>query len=347
MELEQHVVNEYLEDIPRFELSYETTHHKKDSNFYDICTAIPFGRKTICWFSHTADDNLALFFDLNRDKQLGRCTQMKHDCEMISYTTIIYGTMINDEETGLKYFVVEDIFWYCGINVGPYLTYEKWYLMNEVVTQCQTMFEDYGLYMFMPFMWKSENCDGILPRDLRDDIFYNVHHLQYRSQNVRAPFYNVPVNKNFNYTAKKKSVIPQLLDYKCEYQMDLQKPQYRQKSVFIVKADFRADVYHLFAYGKNKRQHYYGVGYVPNYETSVRLNTTFRNIKENRNLDAIEESDDEDDFQDMRFDKYVDLKKEVPMFCTFSRKFRKWVITNPAPRDMRVVHIGRLVRDFV
>jgi hypothetical protein len=40
------------------------------------------------------------------------------------------------------------------------------------------------------------------------------------------------------------------------------------------------------------------------------MNNHFRNIKENRNIDYIEESDDEDDFH-TDCNKYVELKKAV------------------------------------
>lgn len=348
MEIESHTTNELLKSLPKFELSYETSHHKKDSHIYDICLAVPFGKKTLCWF--TCDDNgfNALFFDLNRDKKLGNCTKYIHDVRELALGTIVYGSMVNDLERNCRYFVIEDIFWYSGVSVVSYLTYEKWYLMDIIAETCKTMFQDYGIFFFMPFIWKSDSCDGVIPNDIKSEIQYNVHHLQYRSQKIRTPFYNMPVAKSIIYTKQQMSKKKlDLVDYKCKYQHDLQKPQYRQKTIFIVKADVRADVYHLYAYGKNKRHTYYGVGYVPNYLTSVRLNKVFRNIVENDNLDAIEESDDEDDFQNTEQDKYVDLNKEVAMFCSFSRKFKKWVILNPSPKDFRVVHIGRIVRDFV
>ena len=348
MELDKHIVNALFERLPKFELSYETTHHKKDSHHYDICMAVPFGKKMICWFTYRGAEDVALFFDLNRDKKLGHCTEIHHNNLNLSLGTIVYGTMINDEITGLKYFVIEDVFWYSGVFVSPYLTFEKWYLMNSVSETCRSMFQDFGIHFFMPFIWKTTECNGVIPTDIKNEIYYNVHHLQYRSQHLRTPFYNVPVCKTIIYTkqqlAQKKV---ESINYVCKYHHDFFKPQYKQKTIFIVKPDIKADVYHLFAYGKNKTMTYYGIGYVPNYLTSVRLNKLFRNIQENTNLDAIEESDDEDDFQDTRDDKYVNLQKEIPMFCEYSKKFKKWIILNPAPKDFRVVHIGRLVRDFV
>ena len=41
----------------------------------------------------------------------------------------------------------------------------------------------------------------------------------------------------------------------------------------------------------------------------------------------IEESDDEEEFEDDREDKFVDLDKKIRMLCTFHHKFRKWIPT--------------------
>ena len=54
------------------------------------------------------------------------------------------------------------------------------------------------------------------------------------------------------------------------------------------------------------------------------MNKLFRNIKENQNLDALEESDDEEEFEDERPDKFVYLNKEYKMVCKYNTKFNKW-----------------------
>jgi hypothetical protein len=58
------------------------------------------------------------------------------------------------------------------------------------------------------------------------------------------------------------------------------------------------------------------------------MNSIFRNIKENNNLDLLEESDDDDEFEDIRHDKFVDTKKQVKMECEFSNKFKQWIPLN-------------------
>ena len=54
------------------------------------------------------------------------------------------------------------------------------------------------------------------------------------------------------------------------------------------------------------------------------MNSLFRNIKENKSLDALEESDDEDEFENVNIDKFVDLSKKIKMKCVYNYKFKKW-----------------------
>ena len=86
---------------------------------------------------------------------------------------------------------------------------------------------------------------------------------------------------------------------------------------------------------------YCGVAGIPDYKNSIFMNGLFRNIRENKNLDYIEESDDEDDFENTQIDKYVDHEKELMVECTFHKRFKKWVPIKLAPGQM-IVHIHKL-----
>ena len=66
------------------------------------------------------------------------------------------------------------------------------------------------------------------------------------------------------------------------------------------------------------------------------MNTLFRNIKENRNLDLLEMSDDEDEFEDVSEDKYVDTQKIISMKCVYIPRFKKWKPISIAKRDDKV-----------
>lgn len=75
------------------------------------------------------------------------------------------------------------------------------------------------------------------------------------------------------------------------------------------------------------------------------MNSLFRKIRENLNLDFIEESDDEEDFQNGAEDKYVDLEKKLVMECTFHKRFKKWIPLRVVDARTRLIHVGKLSRD--
>jgi hypothetical protein len=151
--------------------------------------------------------------------------------------------------------------------------------------------------------------------------------------NIPTEYLKESHNKNYNF-------------HIIQYTMDYNKPQYKYPTVFHVTADIQYDIYHLFAYGKDKALLYYNIAYIPNYKTSVFMNKIFRKIRENDNLDYIEESDDEDDFQNMDETKYVDLEKSVLIECVFNSKFKRWTPIRVVDKSNKVVHINQLVRDY-
>ena len=68
----------------------------------------------------------------------------------------------------------------------------------------------------------------------------------------------------------------------------------------------------------------YSIAAVTSYKQSVMLNNLFRTIKENANLDLLEESDDEEEFENIAEDKYVDLKKEISFKCVYLKYYKSW-----------------------
>ena len=45
----------------------------------------------------------------------------------------------------------------------------------------------------------------------------------------------------------------------------------------------------------------------------------------NRNLDSLEESDDDEEFQNINDDKFVNMDKSVNILCEYNYRFKKWV----------------------
>ena len=95
--------------------------------------------------------------------------------------------------------------------------------------------------------------------------------------------------------------------------------------ILKIRPDIQNDIYHLFCIDEKEDDFYLDIAYIPDYKTSVLMNSLFRNIKENSNLDYLEESDEEDEFENEKEDRFVYLDKEILMFCKYHYKFKKWV----------------------
>ena len=127
------------------------------------------------------------------------------------------------------------------------------------------------------------------------------------------PQLDIPVaNKPVTYTHAPTRPQPRL--------NNKQYPVYER--IFSIKPDLQNDIYHL---SDPVNKSLVGTAYIPDYKTSVLMNQLFRNIKENANLDSLEESDSEDEFENDRVDKFVYLDREYTMTCAYNHKFKKWV----------------------
>jgi len=108
------------------------------------------------------------------------------------------------------------------------------------------------------------------------------------------------------------------------------------EAVFKVMADINPDIYKLYCIDNNVCS-LHGISMIPDYKTSVFMNSLFRVIKENKNLDFLEESDDDEEFENTNEDKFVDLNKAIIMKCVYMDKFRKWKPLSIADKHSRII----------
>ena len=369
--LDHEEMQEVMSHFPEIELSYETVPHKKVSKSYNICLAIPYGEKKVfVWFTYLGDRDACFTLELNRNKKVTKVNLVIMDVPLqLAKNTLFYGTIL---ENGV--FIIEDIYYYQGetmktLYFGEKLGFMELFFKN-LVEWSQTTYDEETLKIpyemgkdlapkllrvfRLPYLWTIHNshsydCVYEIPQEYLIEGSYEIHHTQYRCLSELAPYMNTyPVRKNLIKKPDDNTKIMMMLHNRKNpnHRVDVRKPQYKMKTTFIVNADFQHDVYHLRAYGRNKTLIYYDVAYIHNYECSVFMNSLFRNIKENSNLDFIEESDDEEDFENIAVDKYVDLEKTLIMECIFHPKFKKWVPQRVLQGNQKVVHIGQLVNGY-
>jgi hypothetical protein len=101
---------------------------------------------------------------------------------------------------------------------------------------------------------------------------------------------------------------------------------YKKNKTFKILADEQDDIYNLYCIDDKNNEIFYDIAYIPDFNKSVFMNTLFRNIKENNDLDKLEESDDEDEFQSN--DNYIKSDVSFFMECMYNNKFKKWIPLN-------------------
>tara|TARA_B100001142_G_scaffold323969_1_gene374908 strand:+ start:262 stop:1191 length:930 start_codon:yes stop_codon:yes gene_type:complete len=279
---------ELMNRFPNVKLSYEKLLHKKV--YADIYALIPKGPKSFIWFTYIGNKNVALSMITDKRGVINSINPILLNFDSsLSHGTLVYGTIFNVKNT--KFFTIEDILVYENNNVENYSFLEKLkkidYLLNKKIMHSKFNTINIGLPIIKNSIFEAHENISLLPYQI-----YSIH-----------------VYKNLT------SVNPM-----GKY---LVKNDFVRKANFFVKATLDPDIYHLYCLC-NDKQHYYDIAMVPSYKKSTELNSIFRNIKENTNLDFLEESDSDDDFENICEDKYVDLNKTVKMECVYMNNFKKW-----------------------
>ena len=285
-------INKIKNSLPKFELCFESILQKKVRG--DLFIALPVGERAMLWFTciDAIDQCIIVYLDkynrIRKVEETVACFDRK-----LSYGTLLYGTLFINEK--IKYFSCEDILYYKNKEIAEPLYRERMLLIKKIFDNelKQILYIDSFIVCGIPLM------DTVFT-----DMINIINKLPYKIRAIRIQ----NINSKFEIN---------ILPYR---------ETIKRECIFKVKANIDNDIYSLYC--KDSKYKSYGNALIPSYKTSVMMNNIFRNIKENHNLDTLEESDSEDDFENIDPAKYVDLTKEIYMYCFFNKKFRKWVPKN-------------------
>lgn len=303
-----------LERLPSsLELSYAPKIHKKVSA--DLFWVIPKGQKCLIWYTYLHAENVCLLIHLN---ERGNYSDVKIYPAVFSsalaFGTILYGTFFYAERQ--PFFACEQIHYAKGIDVQRKSAADKMAVMHELFTNNQIGQVAYTpdfLIVGLPVMTQTyEEAEALL----------NV--LPYRTYGVGAYYLHKAPAQHTAPAQHKAPAAHTASVQKTPMPLQPRTGFLPTKCIFKVKADLVADVYHLYCADNI----YYTTVAVSSYKMSVQLNALFRNIKENANLDLLEESDEEEEFENTEIDRFVDLEKTVLMECGFVKKTQKWQLLN-------------------
>lgn len=279
----------YINRLPEIKLSYDNILHKKV--YADLFALVPVGIKVLAWFTYDNNNNICLLLHLNKYNNIINVETITvcYD-KILSYGTIIYGTYF--KHNNQNFISCENIYYFKGENIQEKSFSYKLNILDNIFSNLlqQKAYNKNFVIFGLPYI--NNNLNNVLS---------NIKNLPY-------PIYSIAFIKSNEIN------ISGIL---------LNKHNNNIENIFKVKADIEQDIYTLYCKGNNK-DNFYGYAGIFDYKTSVMMNRLFRTIKENSNLDLLEMSDNEDEFENISEDKFVNIKKIVYMKCLFNKKFKKW-----------------------
>jgi hypothetical protein len=279
-------------------LSYEYVTYKKNSIKYECFIAIPNGKKYFVWFTKIKNKNVCIFLEYFYNKI------MNVSIKNVSFhipDTIFYGTLFIKKN--IKIFSIENIFYHRNKNVSFMNFHKKLSIIKNIFQDIDRKIENnYYIYFGLPIM--NTNLLSLLNtiRDLNHNIYFiqcihSMRHINIKYTEIKNEFF------------EKKNI------------------------TFLIKPDIINDIYYLY-YKHNNEYVKYDVACIPNIKTSMQMNSLFRSIKENNNLDSLEESDDEEEFENTDIHKYVFINREIRMECEYHLKFKSWIPINITDKEI-------------
>tara|TARA_Y100000591_G_C21695834_1_gene625626 strand:+ start:21 stop:983 length:963 start_codon:yes stop_codon:yes gene_type:complete len=285
---------ELLQNFPEIKLSYVKNIHKKVNRTANIYIAIPKGKKYFVWFKTYKGNPHCFFLEIDTYKKGIKSIHKKICCfneKLCSGKgTILYGTLFYNNN--LTLFSTEDIFYFKGENLTKNNLREKLYNLDEL----------FANYIKHYFNNKNNVIIGLpIIKSSRKSLMNELEKINYQIYAIQLRYF-----KGNDYFLNEKYV------------------NQVYKKTFMIKADIVDDIYSLYVIdNKTNNTVLHGTAIIPDYKTSVMMNTLFRQIKENHNLDLLEESDDEEDFEDINPTKYIKDIKHI-MECVYISHHKKW-----------------------
>jgi hypothetical protein len=360
-----------LQNFPNIKLSYENIIHNKVesvTNKYDLYFAIPCGKKCFAWFTNYKNKNVCFIMQLMENKKI---SEIKiYNCIfnndlVYGNGTILYGTHFIYSQN--NFFSIENIFYFKGKDITNCDWYKKLSFMNNLFLSDiqQKAYSNKYIVFGLPLLSSSilelkKSIDALhftkLPVTTLNLRGYKIYNIQFRNFNKINTFdsilyKNLDINSFINEATTilkppssllKQEIKQEKVCMQKKINRDYKGKQHLQ-FVFKIKPDIQNDIYHLYCLN-NEEEVYYKVAYIPDFKTSVMMNKLFRNIKENDNLDLLEESDDEEEFQNEREDIFVHLNAEYKMVCGFNYKFKKWYPLSLAQDKLKIIQQSELLK---
>ena len=304
--------------LPPFELCYAMDRHRKVVP--DAFVVAPRGDRTLIYFCSEEGEDACYMFKLNRHGRPGRGRRLLACFSSdLCAGTLLYGVTQQDD----KRFICEDVLWTRGERVDRIPLARK-------IAVWEDLFER-GL--------------GRAPSALYLDIALPVWTEDRAEAEREAAASAYPCRGVFGYAARLPGLRPLALPGRAGPTGGgaavASGAGRRTVAVLIAEALEPADTYDLFGQGELGPERV-GRACIPSLKASVMMNAFLRKIKENSNLDLLEESDEEAEFEDVDADRHLHVGRRVIVRCAYNSRHRGWEPQEAAPVGSAVTRTADL-----
>ncbi len=304
--IEKNIIDPILYRFPNSEINNVIIYNNTNTSnkiLYNINSKYfilkPKGKKAFLWFTYIEKQLLSILILINNNNIKDNSNEfynygINFDNTLCYNNVLLYGYFfINNNK---KFFVIENVYNY---NLYNYIIqnknfnnnfYNKLQLFSKVVNLINAINNNNNIYL--PII-----LDNV------DNLFKTIYNIDYN-------LYGITVYSNNKYLGN--------------YPINSTNKHSKILGTFKVTACITQDLYNLYILDNNVES-YYNLALIDSYKTSVYMNNLFRKIKENKNLDLLEESDNDDEFENINSDKFIFSNKSYLIECQYNIKFKKWV----------------------
>ena len=270
----------------------------------------PKGKKSYLWFTYIEKKILAILIFMNNKNINDPSNEfyeypIKFDNNICYNNTLLFGYYLTDSTNNIikHYFIIENIF--------------NYNIYNKIIQN-----NNFNLN----FNYKLNLYNNILPKLHNINNYYiNLPIILSKSEDVFKKIYNLNYNI-FNIAAYSKyKYLGSYNLYNSNNNNNNNNNNNKLIATFKISACINQDLYNLFILNDKNQEEFYDLALIDTYKNSLFMNKLFRTIRENINLDYLEESDDDEIFENINVNKFVNLEKKYLIDCEYNSKFKKWI----------------------
>jgi len=325
------LVNYVRNNFPNIKPCYENyLNNYSPPPSYDFCYATPVGNKSYIWITTVESKNFCFIIVTNNNKtNINDIKNLNNhnfqiyilpvffNCTLATQTLIIATKFNISHQTFITF---DDIYFYKGNNTFNFSFSQKLQIFDILLNQEITIKPYKHILLGLPIISNNYN-----------QLLQNISNLQYKIYAIKFKTSDSKTIKNILFSQEITYSLPYYQNHITQsrninnisnHSKHVQHVHQSQIKDLFVKPTIDMDTYHAYYNVQCLENDSCGMLHINNLKSSFHMNSIFRKVKENSNLDLLEESDDEDNYQNSYGN--IDPNTPIKITCIFNSSFNKW-----------------------